>query len=136
LSQFRGFVSSVAPLLIQIGSGSTTALITEFSAQGENFVGAASRPTLSRPSTPGVGTGTALALDPAHPAAAAAIVTNFSTLPSLPTPTSGAFNLPIRMRWVAPPRQAFVVQPSAYALLYAVGSGGHLWSGEISWVER
>jgi hypothetical protein len=137
MALYRGVVTSASPLLIQIGTGAATALLTEFSAQGENALGAASRPTLSRPSAPGIGTGTVpqVVNHWAFPPVST-ITTTFSDLPSLPSPSSGAFNLPIKVRWVAPPSQAFVVYPSGYALLFAVATGGHLWSGEIGFDER
>jgi hypothetical protein len=132
---FRGGISGAAPLQIQLGTTSTGwALIRETYACGENALGSASRPTLSRPSVPGVGTGASQSTDGRF-TAQSSIVTAFSSAPSTPSVSSGTFNLPIRETWHAPPGGAFVVGASGFALFYAAAAGGHTWTGNIVFEE-
>lgn len=136
-AKYRGSVSGAAPLEIQLtASANHPVYVTGFFACGENASGSASKPVLTRPSTPGTGTGTAVALSQSTPAATATLVTSFSGAPSLPAVNVGAFNLPIRLRWTASPGQEFVLGVGGSGLLYAYASGGHTWSGELHWEER
>lgn len=135
--KYKGSVTGAAPLKIQLtASSSHPAYVTGFFACGENAAGSASKPVLTRPSTPGTGSGTAVALSVSAPTATATLITSFSGAPSLPIVNVGAFNLPLRLRWYATSGQEFVLGVGGSGLLYASASGGHTWSGEINWEER
>lgn len=135
--KYKGSVSGAAPLEIQLTASSTyPVFLTGFFVCGENASGSASRPILTRPSVPGTGTGTAVAISPSSPDASAILVTSFSGAPSLPSVNVGAFNLPLRLRWAAGFGQEFVIGVDGSALLYAYAGSGHTWSGEITWEER
>lgn len=135
--KYKGSVSAAAPLEIQLtASSSHPVYITGFFACGENALGSASKPVLTRPSTPGTGSGTAVALSVSAPAATASVITSFSGGPSLPAVNVGAFNLPLRLRWHATLGQEFVLGVSGTGLLYAYASGGHTWTGELLWEEH
>lgn len=135
--KYKGSVSGAAPLEIQLtASSSHPVFLTGFFVCGENASGSASKPALTRPSIPGTGSGTAVAISPSSPAASATLITSFSGAPSLPAVNVGAFNLPIRLRWTAGFGQEFVIGVGSSGLLYAAAGGGHSWSGEITWEER
>jgi hypothetical protein len=135
--RYKGGISGASPLEIQLSADATHPLyVVGFSAMGENASGSASKPVLTRPSSPGVGTGSALPLSPSSPTASGSLVTSFSSPPSLPSVNVGAFNLPLRLRWMASPGQEVVLGVSGSLLLYAYASGGHTWSGELLWEER
>lgn len=135
--KYKGNVSGVAPLEIQLTAPSTGPVyITGFMVCGENALGSASKPVLTRPSVPGSGSGTPIPLSTSAPTATAVLVTSFSGAPSLPTVNVGAFNLPLRICWSAPPRGEFILPASGSGLLYAYAGGGHTWIGELTWEER
>lgn len=120
--------------------------VIELAAFGETSTGAASHPCLYRPNTSGSPTSAApeqVALDPASPvetiniagingSQVTQVATTFTAAPSNPVVPSGSYNLPMVLRWVAPPRQGFVVAPGAYVVFYAAASGGHTWTGEMT----
>lgn len=142
--RFEGGASGQAPLQVQLsttasGAGSV-ALVVGYRATGENALGSASRPRLSRPSSIGVGSAgtSALRSIPAGATPNCSIATTFSAAPSVPAVTEGTFNLPIRINWMANPEDAIVVgsqgMPAAL-LFYATATGGHLWTGTLAWEE-
>lgn len=135
-NKYKASVAGAAPLQIQLTATSIPIFVTGFYACGESGSGSASRPVLSRPSTPGTGSGTAIPLSVSAPAATATVITLFSTGPTLPVVNSGAFNLPMRVVWNAAPKQEFVLGLAGSGLLYADASAGHTWSGELCWEER
>lgn len=135
--RFKGGVSGASPLQIQLGTSALTpAYVVGFSAQGENSSGSASRPVLTRPSTPGTGSGSSISFSSSAAPAQSTIITSFSGAPSIPSVSLGTFNLPLRLRWAAMGDGAFIVGVSSYALLYANAAGGHTWSGELIFEER
>lgn len=137
MSTYRATALSQAPLLIQLGTDpSTIAWVTEFFVSGLGSSGSASHPVLSRPSVPGTGTPVGASPLDRGSASGSNYITSFSVNPSLPSVTSGSFNLPIRRRWTVPLSQAFVVLPSSYLLLYQNCTGGYQADGEITWEEK
>lgn len=135
--KYKGGVSGAAPLEIQLTAPATSRVyITGFMVCGENASGSASKPVLTRPSSPGSGTGTAVSLSPSAPAARSTLVTSFSGAPSIPSVNVGSFNLPLRIRWSAAPGHEFILAVNESALLYAYASGGHTYTGELTWEER
>jgi hypothetical protein len=135
VASFKGGVSGAAPLQVQLSMpANSVGRVLDYAAAGENAVGSASRPVLSRPSTLGSGSGTAVPMD-GYSTAQGVVVTSFSSAPTLPVVGSGALNLPIRVRWAAPREQSFVIYGGGGALLYAAASGGHAWTGSMIWEE-
>ena len=135
MARFKTTVSGAAPLRIQLSTSSTCpAEVVEVSAGGENTSGSASYPTLSRPSTPGSGTGVVLPLDPGSSSTCTA-VTTFTVAPTTPSVSSGSFNLPLRMFWLFPPGMGLIVPILSHVLLFADATAGHTWSGELTWRE-
>lgn len=137
LNKYKGGVSGAAPLQMQITAHVSNPIrVVGFFVCGENSSGSASKPVLTRPSSPGSGTQvTAEKLSPSAPVSGAYLATSFSSPPSLPSVNVGAFNLPLRIRWTAALGQEFVVAQQKDVLLYAYASGGHTWTGEIIWEE-
>lgn len=144
MARFEGMASGAAPLQLQLSTTATgagsVALVVGLRAEGENALGSASHPVVYRPSTVGTGTGVTAEVRsmPATAANACTFLTTYSGAPSTPTLTSGSWNLPMRVSWVAPPTEAIVVgnQGAIAALgLYALASGGHTWSGAMVWEE-
>lgn len=137
MATFKGGISGAAPLQIQLGTSATVpAVITGFTASGDTTAGTASRPAISRPSTPGAGTGTAVAISPSSAVASSSVITAFSSGPSIAGVTTGGFNLPLRLNWRAAAGAGFVVGISSFALLYAAAGAGHTWTGELRWEEK
>lgn len=137
MARFKASRSLQTPLRIQLGTTSSGYIeVVGVISEGENSKGIASRPVLSRPSTPGKGTGVAQKLDPRSPAAMTAVVTNFNVAPSYPSVDIGSFNLPQRVEWRATQGNGCIVGPSDYVLFYAFASNGHTMTGEIEWEEQ
>ena len=144
MARFEGMTSGAAPLQLQLsttasGAGSV-ALVTALRAEGETASGSASHPCVYRPSTIGTGSGTTPEVHstPGTASASCTFLRTFSGAPSSPSLSSGAFNLPLRVAWKAPPEEALVVggQGAVVALvLYALASAGHTWSGSMVWEE-
>lgn len=136
MASFKANVSGVAPLRIQLTAPSSRSIrIMGFTAVGENGNGNAGRPVLSRPVTPGTGTGASVAMDGTGVAAASTVVTSFSITPTDPTSTTGAFNLPIAVHVRFGQDDAPIVPPGQTILLYAGANSGHTWMGELEWEE-
>lgn len=153
---YKASQTAAAPLLMQLSTGyaigaaelhtpNRTCFIVELAAEGETASGAASRPVLYRPSSPGTASVSLVPIpvDPAsfvespasHTQVPTLVVTSFSVSPSLPVLPSGSYNLPMNIRWVAPPKQAIVVYGNASVVFYAAASGGHTWSGEMGFID-
>ncbi len=142
MARFEGSTSGAAPLQIQVSTTSGNVLVVVgLRASGENASGSASHPLVTRPSTIGTGTGVTAEVRsvPATATPHATFLSSFSSAPSLPnSPGSGAWNLPLRTRWEASSKDGIIVGSqgaSAALLLYALGSGGHTWTGGITWEE-
>src|SRR5260221_7485632 len=144
MARFEGMTSGQTTLQAQLstnasGAGSV-AFVVGLRAAGENASGSASHPVAYRPST--VGTGTPKATEVRSMVGAvpsATFLTSYTVAPSLcAAPGLGAWNLPFRTRWEVAPRDAIVVGGQgimAGLVLYALSSGGHLWTGEIVFEE-
>lgn len=150
MALFKGATFSAAPLRIQVTAPAGAPIyVVGFNAAGEDARGATSRPILTRPSTLGSGTGTAIPVSPTGPPtlstpegmpttgnAQATVVTSFRSSPSVPSVHIGSYNLPMRVVWQVPLSQAMVVPASDGVLLYALTVGSHTWCGEITWEEK
>jgi hypothetical protein len=135
LARFVVKKSLATPLRIQLGtSAEGNAEIVRVVACGEKVVGSASRPVLSRPSTPGKGTGQIRSLNGISVPTSTAITT-FSSAPSYPLVVIGSFNLPIVVDHLFPYNGGIVLASSSYVLLYAYSAGGHTWTGALEWEE-
>lgn len=133
---FRCGISGAAPLRVQLGTNSSTYIeITTINAFGETTTGSASRPVVTHPTNPGSGTGTVVGID--SPVAVSGVdgITAFTVAPSNPTVSTFSANLPMRIHTRTPKGSGYIVPPNSYALLYAVGNGGHTWTGSLEWEE-
>ena len=136
MASFRANVSGAAPLRIQLTApAGETVRIRAFTAGGDNTAGNAGRPVLFRPSSPGTGTGTGLAIDGTGVSPTSTVVTSFSVVPTDPTANVGAFNLPMEVHVRFPIAEAPMLEAGGTLVLYAGASGGHTWSGELEWEE-
>ena len=135
-SLYAAVAEGQAPLRLQVKApAGTTAVLVGLKATGDNAVGTASRPSLSRPST--IGTGTDQTLEKRGYTTRTPTCTYlaaFSGAPSTPSLSSGAYNLPIHVQWSANSEEGIVVGTGGAdgaLLLYQVASGGHTISGEL-----
>lgn len=145
MARFEGMTSGAAPLQLQLSTTATgagsVALVVGLKAEGENATGSASHPVVTRPAVIGAGTPATADVRSSPSSAglnACTFLNTFSSAPSTPSVSSGAFNLPHRVSWMADPKEAIVVGGQgaiAALLLYATASAGHLWSGAIVWEE-
>lgn len=150
MALYKGATFGVAPLRVQVTAPDESPIyVVGYSAAGETAYGATSRPILTRPSSPGEGTGVAVSMSPdappafpspeglpASPVSASTVVTRFSKAPSVPVVNVGCYNVPLVIRWEVPLRDAFVVKAGGTVLLYALTNGGHTWNGEVLWEEK
>lgn len=137
---FAAVAEAQAPLRLQVKAPSgVVGILVELRASGDTSLGTASRPALSRPSIIGTGTDqTPLQRGRASASARCSWLASFSGAPSTPTLLSGAYNLPIHVHWMANSDEGVVFGgggADGALLLYAVGGGGHTWSGELVWEE-
>lgn len=140
MPKYRGFKNGAAPLRLQLtaDTGESAVRIVELSATGETATGSAARPTVTRPFTIGTGAGvmTPEKLDPLSADSTATLKSAFNILPSVPPTVTGTFNLPIRVRWVAPsPAEGLYLLNGGALLFYANCVAPHKWSGEMTWEE-
>lgn len=133
MASFKIGISGASPLRIQL-TASDIIEVVHFMAAGENSSGTASRPTMSYPSTPGVGTGTILPLD-GHSVSTSDGVTNFTSAPSVPLVNNISGNLPFRISTRVPRGHGFIIIPSSVGLYYAASGSGHLWTGSLEFEE-
>jgi len=136
---FKVQATNQAPLILGLVATSTSsALIKEVTCAGENAVGSASRPRLYNPSTDGTPLGASIAFS--MNSVSVSPVTgghkDWSVNPAFPSGGTGAFNLPMSICWRFPDNQEFIVSMGNQGILYAQGTGGHLWTGSILFEER
>lgn len=159
MGAFVAQVAGQAPLQIQLGAqvqsnGGETVNTThpsmivelEASSAGDStsgFVGEASRPIFFRPDIPGYVTDAGLVRYgqplaghylPNNTTSNAGWLSSFSFAPATPPIATSATNLPIRVRWLFPPRQGIVV--SDFFVFYAGSANQHTWNGRLVWEER
>jgi len=141
LARFTGNASNQAPLIIQVKSNSSGAgsygVCFAISVEGQSATGSASRPCLYRPSTPGSGTAQTPQVRgrQAGSVSSCSLITSFTSSPSLPSVSLGAFNLPIKVSWMVDPTEGFVFMFGEAIALYQNASGGQLINGALSWEE-
>lgn len=134
-ARFSASLSAAAPFQIQLTAPSGRRIsLLQVLISGDNSSGSASWPVISRPSTPGSGTGTGLPLDGTG-SPASTVVTSFAVSPSTPTAPTGSFNLPYTHRKTFAPGMV-VVEGGESILVYAAASGGQTLSGSIIWEEH
>lgn len=138
MARYEARVANIAPLRIQVGTSDNPIQILAVSAKGLGTTGQVSRPCLSRPSTPGKGTGKVLAHVPRPPEPSFAttgvsVITTFTAAPSYPLVAVGSFNLPLFIEWRVPTGSGMFVPNDDFALLYAFAAGGAKWNGSMEW---
>ena len=138
--RYVGSVAGAAPLRMQLGTLSTSvARVVGITACGESAAGAASRPFLVRPLTPGLGLSASVGkLSPGSSDPVSTLINTFSSAPSTPSVPSLSFNLPVRVVWTAPTDQGVLVGGQGvadYVLLYANAADEHTWTGSLTWEE-
>lgn len=136
MARFKISARSKTPLRVQLATpANVIASVQGIGAYGENAVGRASRPVITRPSTAGKGKGVILSTDNSGITSQLSGITIFSTAPSYPQVNIGSFNLPMSIYVTLAPGGGIIMLPSSFLLLYAFASGGHLWSGELEFEE-
>lgn len=152
MPRFRASVVRAAPLQIQLTAGEKQLEVLGWYIFAEGASGAISRPVLTRPSKPGVSTGTdrsrIYALDSPGEYATATVLTSFASAPSLPLLETHTVPAPVvyEERWA----NGVVIEPGETVLLYAATDrsgqslpalegepekGGLVWTGDIEWRE-
>lgn len=123
----------VAPLLLQLTVPSNIqAVIKRIAVNGVGSTGKSSRIYVYRPSVPGTGTGTAIALDRASGSSACTAITSFASVPSLPLYQLIARLLPITIEWGGDP--PIVVQGGSL-VVFQDCQNGYGASAELEWEE-
>jgi hypothetical protein len=141
MPRYFGGVADAAPLIIQVQAGATTtAVCFAVEVEGQSVAGNASRPILYRPSIVGTLSGTAPTPEvrgktPFLTPSSCNLITNFASPPSLPTVTTGAFALPIRVSWMTDTSDGVVFQNSGALVLYQSCTLGYTTTGAMSWEE-
>lgn len=137
---FKGGTSLQAPLRLQlrVPSGRTARLYSIY-ASGDNTLGQASRPALTRPGT--LGGGNSLTTYPLTGVTASlcTLSDQFSVAPSLPSLNIGSFALPIEITWECPPGGGVVAGTQGLdsgLLLFSNATSGHTWSAHFLWEEK
>jgi hypothetical protein len=140
-----GFQDITAPSrLVELEASSTVA----FDSDSVSYIGEASRPVVFRPDSPGYVTdpglvqyGQDLAVSDILQSGAvgprlsrAGWLSSFSVAPVTPPVDTSSNNLPIRVRWLFPPRNGFLF--TDFLVFYAGSSNSHGWNGRVVWEER
>lgn len=141
-ARFAGSESLQAPLRLQLLAPASTGaigILVGIRAVGDNSLGSASRPVVTRPSTIGVGNNSPPEIrGSASTVPRCTFLTAYSTAPFTPILTTGSYNLPIEVSWQVDTEEGIVVGGQGVdtaLLLFAAASGGHTWTGEMVWEE-
>jgi hypothetical protein len=141
MSRFSCVGPFMSPLLIQLSTNTTGqgSYASVFAAEAAiQVVGTISRPILYRPAAPGT-------LSLASPAIRSwvpdtpsytFVASSFTSNPSIPTVSTGAFPQPITISWMTDPSNGIVVATGGALVLYATATNGAAWKGGISWEEQ
>lgn len=148
---FTGTATNQSPLIIQLkatnpgdsplpGGSPNAAEVTAISAVGSSTTGSAARPVVYRPVAPGTGVDLGQIPDlrsvPIGGYSRCTLVTSFSANPSLPAVSLGAANLPVRTEWHSQGKgMGIFISHDGALVLYGNCSGGHTYSGSMSWED-
>lgn len=123
----------VAPLLLQLTvPAGIKAVIRRIAVNGIGSSGKSSRIYVYRPSVPGTGTGTAIALNRASAASSCTAITSFASVPSLPLYQLLARLLPITIEWGGDPP---IVVQNGSLVVFQDCQNGYGASAELEWEE-
>ena len=141
MASFSAKASGQAPLILQLRPKTFflgVSLVYEIRASGENNLGSASIPSVTRPAVIGTST-TEVAGEPLGAGADTpntAIDITYSTLPTLPTGVvPGPYLLPLVYELLLPPGSEYVATNTRAILLFAKAIDGHSWTGGFTWEE-